>query len=210
MKAIGSKFTLGLLFTLLTSSHLWAFEEFHSTGDILKPHQYHVGLYSQWAKNPSDALNLSMSLDSGLDDGSNVRVVMGSGDVSFHTGVYYKWVPIPDYQDQPAIGILGGGQYARYDGFSELSLRFYPFVSKKQTTSFGDFNHSASLPISMRNYKDETDFPVQLTLGTQLKTHYFKYTLFSAEIGANITKSFSYISVGVIFYIDENNSLKFD
>ncbi|MBT4762666.1 MAG: hypothetical protein HOO06_13290 [Bdellovibrionaceae bacterium] len=206
-------FIKALIFTLfLIPSVSWAFYTHHDTGEILKVSQYKLGLGTQIITDPKTYSGTGFFgyLDSGLDDGANVRVNLGVGSEVFHTGVFYKWVPYPDYGEQPAMGIRIGASYSRYNGESEISLRAHPFVSKKFKTEFGDIDAYSALQLGIRGYKDSTTVPAQLSFGGELKTSYYDSTLFTGEIGVNMAKAFTYISIGIIFYVDDNKDYQLE
>src|SRR5690606_13854627 len=108
-----------------------------------------------------------------LSDDSNVRGIIGFGTTDFQVGGFYKWVPIPDVEGQPAIGFAAGVLYARTEGLNDLSLRFHPLISKQYQIDWGEITPYGSIPIGIRSIDGETDVPVQAVIGAELKTSHW-------------------------------------
>jgi hypothetical protein len=156
-----------------------------------------------------NGLNLNAFFDAGVSDSSNVRAVLGFGSVSFNTGVFYKWVPIPDYENQPAIGIMVGGTWARYNGENYPSLRFHPIISKAFESDIGRFTPYATTPFGITAGPKKNTFPFQLAAGTDWKPGGLEKMHFMIEMGLNLNEAFSYVSLAGVLYFDETEGLKF-
>ncbi|WP_289445200.1 hypothetical protein, partial [Klebsiella pneumoniae] len=81
------------------------------------------------------------------------RGLVGVGsDEFFYTGLFVKYVPFPDTEDQPALGLIGGATFGREEVSLEkeevLTLRVSPLLSKDFETDIGLVTPYASLPIS--------------------------------------------------------------
>ncbi|MCB0413284.1 MAG: hypothetical protein KDD50_03065 [Bdellovibrionales bacterium] len=175
-----------------------AYYLFHDTGDLLEENQLRLSLHPQFTSGS----NLVGILDTPWGNDSNIRYYLGFGDVSMQIGAQYKWVPYPDYQDQPAIGVSFGPMIARKHGDTEVALKSQTFISKKFSQPFADFNTYAALPLALSFYADQSDFPFQLIIGSNMKTHHLKGIEFSLEGGLNLHASFGYVSLGFIYFID--------
>ncbi len=207
-----------LFFWLLLPTKLWAYYTHHDTGEVLKSSQYKLGLGTQFITDPKyySSTHFNGYLDSGLSEEANVRVALGAGSKFFNVGAFYKWVPYPDYGKQPAIGVRGGVIYARHsddnvsDSNTEISLRANPFISKMFKTVYGDINAYSALHLGIRGYNDKTTIPAQLSFGGEIKTNFYNATMFTGEIGVNMAKAFTYISVGIVFFVDDNKDYKLE
>lgn len=193
---------------LLNGANAYSYYTFQDTGDLLAPDRYAVGAELQFRTSNGSGTNLTGRFDGGLNDEWNYRVYAGLGDVDFHAGGYFKWVPIPDYQSQPAMGITFGGLLATYSAGNsgsktEFAFRTNPFISKSYEASFGQLTPYAALPIGLSTYDGDTDATLQLALGSRLiheemlGAHYF------GEVGFNLDNAFAYISVGVTMPLNE-------
>ena len=173
------------------------------TGDVIEPGKYRAIVSPQTIFNEFSGLNVLGMFDTGLSEDQSVRALVGFGEVDFQVGGMYKWIPFPDVGDQPAIGVSGGLVWAKVEDHNALSLRIHPLVSKKFETEVGDFTPYGSMPIGVTDFEDETFVPIQLVGGTEWRTLHFENLTFMAELGLNLSKAFSYISAGAVWYFDE-------
>ena len=195
-----------LFFSLNSAAHYTT----HDTGDLLKSDQYEFTVNAAFLTNPNSGTQITATVDSGLYHDSNVRALLSVGAIDYAVGGFYKWVPVPDYGKQPAMGLLGGALYASDGDIDELSIRLHPFVSKKFSLVFGDANAYASLPVGIRFLDGTNDVPIQLAVGSELKIPEFNQVNFTAEIGINLQRTYSYFSLGVVFFLDDNKDYKFE
>ncbi|OFZ13585.1 MAG: hypothetical protein A2Z20_04705 [Bdellovibrionales bacterium RBG_16_40_8] len=189
-----------LIFLLIfTANAAHAFYTVQESGDLLKPEQMQMAAELQFVTSGNDGINLLARFDKGFDNDSNLRFVGGLGTTDFILGGYFKWVPYPDYEEQPAIGFTFGAQLARYEGENELSGRIIPFVSKKLDSDNGEFTPYVSLPFGFSNYNDHGRSPLQLVIGSRYRHQEFDKCDFNAEIGFDLNDAATYISLGAIF-----------
>lgn len=174
------------------------------TGDILSSGQYRLSAESQVALGSASGLNLVSRFDAGVSDSSNVRILLGTGRTNFQWGMLYKYVPYPDFEKQPALGIMAGFIYARQDDSNYLNLRIHPIVSKKMTFDGGEWTPFASLPTGLIFSTGKTIVPIQCALGVELKPDGFNKLSFMAEAGVNLLDSFNYISIGALYRLDNS------
>lgn len=201
---------LALVGFFLFSQGSYAYYTTNDTGDIIAEKQYRAGVETNIVFNDMKGLNLVGRFDLGFNESSNFRFLLGGGAVGFQTGVLYKWVPIPDYENQPAIGIMGGFVFARNEGVNFLSTRIHPLVSKKFVTENGEFTPFASLPFGFTISKGKTTTPLQLALGSEWLPNGLTKLSFMAEVGFNMYESFGYVSVSAMLRFDEEQGLKFE
>jgi hypothetical protein len=208
MKKYYASFVL-LLAALGFSPSSWAFYSTMDTGDLLEVGKYRLGAESQFITNEDTGVNGIARFDFGFNEEANVRAELGFGTTDIHIGGYFKWVPIPDYENQPAIGLTTGLLFAQYEGETELSLRLHPIISKGFAVDFGKITPYASLPIGLRTYDHDTDVPVQLTLGSDLFFQEINLWHFKGEVGFDVSKAFTYLSIGASLDFDEENGISF-
>ena len=202
-----------LLFLLLTglNSTASAFYTFQDSGDLLEPGRYATAAELQFVTSRDSGANLVGKIDGGLNDEFNFRAVIGTGNTDFQIQGLLKWVPIPDYESQPAIGLTTGFLWARYESRAsrnetenEFSVRVIPFMSKKFDSEIGPFTPYVALPFAIRDYGSESDVPFNLAVGSKYAHNELAGVTFTAEVGFDIDESFDSISVGAIFSMDEN------
>lgn len=188
-----------ILALLCFSTQSFAYYVHHTTGDLVKPMDFTFTAVAQQITDPSSGLNLIALIDSGLTEDSNIRGLVAVGDQDLQIGGFHKWVPVPDLDSQPAMGLLTGFTYVSDRDFNELNVRLHPFISKQFSAGLGEFNSYLALPLGLRKYDGGSDVPVQLTIGTELETDHFRDVIFTGEIGLNLRNSFTYFSLGAVF-----------
>jgi hypothetical protein len=210
MKLILHLFVLSVS-ALLLSSPCWAYYEVLDTGEVLAPghHKITGGLQ---ALTDDGGANMTGIFDTGLQQDWGLRGIVGFGKTDYSLGGMVKWVPIPDVEGQPAVGLNAGLTYARWNDANELTFRFEPLVSKKFMIDTAAITPYASVPIGVRvrnsnraDVDDDTQTTFQLALGSQLQVEQLKNLQFIAELGLDLDHAFPYVSVGALFYFDNEN-----
>ncbi len=176
-----------------------AFYSVQENGELLKPEEMQFSTEAQILTHRATGVNIVGRIDRGINDESSARLTVGTGETDFVIGASYKWVPYPDLATQPAIGFIFGAIYARYEEENELSLRATTLISKAYDSDIGSFIPFIALPIGIRNYADETEFPINIAVGTRYAHPQLNTCEFTAELGLNLNESFGYISVGAVF-----------
>ncbi len=201
---------IALLTALLLTNPAYAFYSTLDNGNILKAGQYQLLLAPQFILSNDTGVNISGRFDFGFDESSNFRTIVGTGTTNFFAGVMYKWIPIPDFESQPAIGLLGGIIYGVINNNSALGARIHPLISKKFDTDAGELTPYGAIPFGFQTANDETTFPIHLTLGTEYKPVGFKNISFMTEVGFNLHEAFNYITLAAVLQFDENAGLKIE
>jgi hypothetical protein len=160
-------------------------------GNVTPPRTYRGMLELQGATG----LNVVGRMDMGIDESSGVRAILGTGATALQWGLYYKWVPIPDYRKQPAMGLLGGFTVTQMDGKSAVTMKVHPMISKRLTSDIGDVVPYISVPVGIRFSDGKTTVPVLLALGAELQANYLNKFSLWIEGGANISNAEGYISL---------------
>ena len=199
---------LGALLTVGSTS--FGYYTTMDNGEIIKKGQYRIVAEPNVVFNDLQGLNMVAKFDMGFNESSNFRGVLGAGAVGFQTGLLYKWIPIPDFEDQPAIGLLGGFIYARNAGISYLNLRLHPLVSKKFETENGIVIPYVAFPFGVTTSEGKATYPLQLTVGSEWQPTSFKNISFMGEVGIDLHESYSYIAVAGLLRFDEEQGLKFE
>lgn len=178
------------------------------TGEMIAPGQYQLSFEPQLMLSSYHGLNSGgvngvFRADTGLDESSGLRGIVGFGTVDFELGGMYKLVPYPDLEKQPAIGFEAGAILARINGLTEFSLRFHPLVSKKFATEIGDLIPYASLPLGLTTRPNETLVTMQIVGGTEMRLLNVPNLSLFGELGINLSQSFSYLSVAAAWRFDD-------
>lgn len=198
------------LLGLFVSSTCWAYYDVLDTGEILAPGKYKLTGGVQ-ALTSTGGGNVDAMVDMGIQDQFGVRALAGFGKTDYSVGAMFKWVPIPDVENQPAVGFNLGLVYAKWMDARDLTLRFEPLVSKKFVLDVCTLTPYASLPLGIRtrnsNNRDidtTTRIPVQFVIGSQLQVPKWENIQFMAEIGVDVDQALSHITVGALWYFDQN------
>jgi len=194
----------------LLSPSAFAYYSVWDTGEVLKEGHYETSLEGQFITAEGSGMNVTGRFDFPIQDDSSGRVMLGAGAIDFHAGAFYKFIPYPDTEKQPAIGAIFGAIYARNEGENFLTLRIAPLVSKVFQLNFGEMVPYASLPIGLTSRKGGTDVPINFAIGTDVKTDHFKHWRWRTEVGFNIDDSYSYVSIGAILDFDQENGIMFE
>lgn len=189
-----------LIFLLLFfSSKSFSYLEMVDTGELVPKNQYRAygGVNSIF--NSYDGINATGRFATGIMNESEVQVEMGVGSVDFQVGGYYKWVPIPDYESQPAVGGKLGVHYGRIKGLDVLNFSGTPIISKKFKTELGDFAPYGGLPVNVQVNEVKTNLGLALNLGTEWTTLRWNDIHFYFDLRLNLIETFSAVSVGVSY-----------
>lgn len=175
------------------------------TGELIAPKQYQIMLEPQLVFNRYDGVNLVGRFDTGINESSSIRGILGFGKVDFQIGGMYKYIPFPDTEKQPALGGEVGVILARVSNQTEFSFRFHPLVSKRLETEIGDIVPYASLPLGLTTRPDKTVVPIQIVGGAELRPLNLRNLSAFAELGLNLSEAFSYISLAAAWRFDDSN-----
>lgn len=199
--------SLLLPFLLLISAPAFAYYDVLDTGEILAKGNYKLTAGTQFLTDHGGA-NVDAMFDMGFNEEFGVRALMGFGETDIFAGGMFKWVPVPDIENQPAIGFNLGLIYAKDGETRDLSFRLEPLVSKNFKLEATVWTPYASLPVSLRardqlDGPNRTDLAWQLVAGTQLQVEKWKKLQFMAEVGVDLDKALSHFSIAALLYFDE-------
>lgn len=158
-------------------------------------------------------LDLTAMADMGFQEEYGARVLAGVGKTDFYLGGLFKWMPVPDIDNQPAIGFNAGLIYAHDSGVSETTIRVEPLVSKKLQVDQTYLTPYASIPtgIQMRNTSDRDDktrVASQLVFGSQVQVEAWKNLQFMGEVGINLDNAPSHVAAAAVLYFDEEKGFE--
>lgn len=175
------------------------------SAEVLTGKSYRAGV--QTLETFNNGLDVIGNFDAPVNDSTSMRVLLGTGEADFITGASLKYVPFPDVDKQPAIGVRGGITYSRLNKVGTLSLSAAPIVSKKVATDIGQFTPYAALPFGMNFYSGNVSSPVQMAFGTEYKHPDYETFMFGAECGINLTRAENYLSIYVSVGLDDDKGL---
>lgn len=197
-----------MVLTVLMGIQAQAYVEFAESGDVTPRGTYKVGLGPQIRMSDGSGVNVSAYFESGLRDDLSWRLTAGAGETKFYGGGSLKWIPIPDYENQPAIGARADLTFGNVANVTATVFRIAPLISKGFQTDLVFFTPYAATPIGLVSAAGASNVFAQLAIGSDIKVDQWKDLLFNVELGANLSKSFSYLSLNVFYYIDAIDGIK--
>lgn len=174
----------------------FAYQSLLTTGDLLEPDQFQIMGYIESIFDELDGVNVNARGTYGLNDEMQIDMEVGIGDLDIMLGGFLKWVPIPDYDKQPAIGVRAGVSYINTDAYSQTSISAMPFVSKGiPDTPHGKFTPYLGLPLAWNSNKNDDYFSARIVLGTEWTPAQQQDVHVVTELGLDLSKSFNSLSV---------------
>lgn len=195
---------LSLLFIgplLLLSQTALAYFSVIDSGELVPKDQYRFILEPQFGH-----FNITAHFDAGITDESQSRVSIGAGEDGTHFDFYYKTIPIPDVDSQPAIGYKIGTSFLIDQGNTIFSLRLMPLISKTFVVKKNNVTPYFSVPLSLSMQKGTSATPIHAVFGTEMSVAKTSDMQIGFELGASIKDSFSYASGFITFYFEPDES----
>lgn len=183
-------------FLFVFANHGHAYMSLMTTGDILQKNQVQGLGYLEFWKGTNMNARASMGLTEDLQGDLEVS----SGDIDFMASAMLKWVPIPDYEKQPALGIRGGLTYINTDSYTQTSLIATPFASKAFQSPHGKFSPFAGVPLALNSNSDDTFLTARLIMGLDWTPQENPNLHVLGEIGIKISnRSFGSVNIGAAY-----------
>lgn len=204
MKRTIINFLFTIMITILTTN-AQAYFSVMDTGKIIPTGKYRAIIGPQFIlSGDNEGVNASGRFDAGIGESTTLRGLVGVGDDSmFYGGASIKYIPFPDFESQPALGVFGGLTFASLKVGSKteeaLTVRVGPLVSKDFETDIGLLTPYGALPLSVTFVDGDTIYPVHLVGGADFKPYNWENVSFMAEVGMKLNKAFSYIALAVSF-----------
>lgn len=196
---------LGILcFTHSASAYLTQLQ----SGESLGTNQYRIGFIPQLVTNDSAGVNFDTALDAGWNDSMSSRFYIGGGKMDLHLGGNFQWVPFPDVDKQPAIGVRAGTWYARYKDENYLTFSIAPLVSKKIEHRGEILTPYVAAPINYTFNKTKDYYSQQFVIGSEWIHPQIKKWSFAAEIGLNLKDTYSFVAIYAGFQFDGLQGVK--
>ena len=180
------------------------------SAEVLSQGTYSIGAEPQIVlSNPQSTtgVNLGAIFDYPFQSDSSLRAKLGTGSTSYDVALGYKWVPFPDYMNQPAAGLKVEAEALSVNSVLVNTLRAIPLASKNFTTKYGPVDPYAGLAISLINSSASSATGIQLVGGSEIRPISTPRWTFAAELDLNLTNSWSSIS-GLATYNFDQNSMR--
>lgn len=186
----------------------YAYLSILESGEIVAKDHYQLGVKPQILLNEGGGFNIGSYLDQPIADSLSARYHLGVGKIDFHLGAGVKWIPIPDVDHQPALGVRVTGWYARTKNENVLTLQFAPMVSKKVPTDNVLLVPYLAVPLNVVSAKEKSYTGTQFIMGSEFKFESQPDYLYAAEVSVNLKDSYSYVSGSMSFPFDVNTGFR--
>ncbi|MFP5519651.1 MAG: hypothetical protein ACLGGX_07085 [Bdellovibrionia bacterium] len=195
-------FKKSLLLMSLISSTASAYLDINESGELINEGAQRIGFSPQFLFGNGEGTNASLFFESGTSESTSTRIVLEGGDVNFNAFASLKYIPFPDVDQQPALGVRAGLGFARAGDMNNLYFQIAPLASKMVDVEFGVLTPYISLPIEFNSTKEENFMSNRFVFGTEFTSPETPQFKFGSEIGLELNKSFSYISLFITFDIE--------
>lgn len=160
---------------------------------------YKLGSELQFLTDEPSGANILLYVDLPTKSQSiDYRIKFGTGATDINLGVAAKWIPIPDLENQPALGLIFDVDWISDESFDWTTFRVAPLISKKFGWEYGTMTPYAALPLGARyileDVEDQFDFFVQMTFGVELNFEAYQNLTFFGEAGFDLEDSITYFS----------------
>ena len=191
------KSTFLILATFVFQPAFASYLSIGESGEILPANtRYQVGFAPQMVTNNDTGGNLSTFLDAAWTDSLSSRFTLGLGVIDFFTGASLKYIPFPDVDKQPAIGVKATFWYAREETENISTIQVAPMMSKKfQSKDYGLFTPYTALGISSYEVGGKGKTGLQFFVGSEWKPVDLPEYNFTAEVALDLDESVSHITV---------------
>jgi hypothetical protein len=175
----------------------WTYFSNLDSGELVPQDQYRLIFEPQLGH-----YNITTHFDAGITDSTQLRISIGAGEDGTHFDFFYKSIPYPDFEDQPAIGYKIGTVFVSDKSTNLFSIRFMPLLSKNITIKQNRWTPYASLPLTVSTQQSSSKTPIHLVLGTEINLPSAPDMQFGFEVGSALKDSFSYVSGFISFYFE--------
>lgn len=193
------KFAKYFVLGLFLSSSAHAYLSIAESGELVPAGKYQVGVEPQLLTNKGGGANFNVFFDTNINEATSARITMGAGAVDFNAFVSAKWMPFPDVDNQPAMGLRAGAGLARDEDENLLQLQLAPLLSKRFDTEYGLAVPYLAVPFTFLNTKEENLVASNLTVGSEFHYADWNQVTLGGEVGFDLNKSYSYISIFATF-----------
>lgn len=176
-----------------------AYQSLLSTGDMVQPEKFQLLGYIENIFDDLDGFNANVRGTYGITDELQGDLELGAGEFDVMLGAFLKWVPIPDYEKQPAIGVRAGLSYFDTDRYSQTSITAMPFVSKGVESPQGRFTPYIGFPLAINSNSNDTFFSSRIAFGTEWTHPEQKQIHVVGELGLELSKSFNSLTIGASY-----------
>ena len=188
----------------LLTQPAFAFFSLMDTGELKREGDYRILGEGQILFDKPEGFNLNSRFSTGLTDDSEMQFEAGVGVIDYYLGAFWKWVPIPDTDDQPAVGVRAGLTFADVSNSSTYGLNVTPMISKAFETDMGNITPFGGVLLGLQKNVNTSFFSMQISLGVEWSPNEWDYPglkdfNFLIEYGIEVDDAFDYLSFGTSY-----------
>lgn len=197
---------MSALLIFSSSQSLAAFLTLSESAELINEGHYRLGVAPQLRLSDGNGFNVGFYVDGAISEEMNWRGLIGGGTTDYFMQGSVKWIPVPDYDKQPALGGRLMVFYARDNDLDFTGLQLTPMISKQVNSEYGLLTPYAGLPISYIGNSKKTVTALQLSVGTELNLE--KNRQVGAEFNLNLNDSVTSVVVFFAFPFDNSTGYK--
>lgn len=208
MKSMLGLFSLLVSFALYFSPQIsFAYLGILESGELIGAGHNRVGVAPQVVSSEGGGFNLDLFVDRGISESTSGRLTIGFGKIDVFLGAAVKWIPFPDVDKQPAMGIKTSAWYGRVDSSNALTVQIAPLVSKKIPFEHGELIGYSAIPFNITSIKDRSYTGTQFAIGAEFKSPQIDHVLWTGEIDFNLKDSQTAFNISASFPFDGSKGL---
>lgn len=205
MKFLKMSILLIILLTPLAQANYLSIGE---SGEIINKGHYRLGASLQSTTAGKSGVNIGTFVDMGWADDLSGRFLFGVGTVDFHLGGSVKYIPFPDFQNQPAIGVKASAWLARVSDTSTTAIQLSPLVSKRVALETGEITPYLAIPLNFIYTKSSDITGTQFVVGSEFLHPDLENYLFTGELTLNLSNSESGLAIFISIPFDASKGLQ--
>lgn len=202
------KIKLILLISTLSLSGMANYLTIGESGEMINKGQHRLGASLQSLTAGKSGLNIGTFIDTGISDDSSARFLFGVGSVDFHLGGSYKYIPFPDFHNQPAIGLKASAWLARIADTSTTTFQISPLISKKVAIDKGELTPYFAIPVNIVVTKNTNATGAQFVVGSEYQHPEVENVIFAGEVALNLNNSESGFAIFASIPFDSSKGLQ--
>ena len=197
-----------VLLTLIWGCSAPAVSTLNEAADVLTEGTYNLGFEPQivlGSPTGTTGVNGDVVFDYPLRSDSSLRAKLGTGSSSYDLAVGFKYIPFPDYQEQPAMGFKVEAESSSTGSTTANGFRLIPLASKSFEIKYGSLQPYGGISLNLMNSSSGGTSGFQLIAGSELRTPQLPRWTFTAELDLNASNSWSSISGSICYNFDQNS-----
>jgi hypothetical protein len=174
--------------------------EFFNTAHFVPHTEYAVGIEPEAILSSPSSVGVSGRYTYGIGEGSNLSAIVGTGggNRQFRVGGNMTLDIFPDKDSQPGVGVAFQGLYVQMQNAGSVEVSGIPYIHKALNLEMGVVEPFLAVPFGVTLSQGVYQTWSQIILGGIFQ--HSDHLRSVAEIGINMSNSFTYISGGLVYY----------